>query len=113
MQHCEQGNLSIAYLEEIGHMRYGLSVVANVLHSEVTATEKSIPAPNLLRVARKICSDSNINDLSQSLCTGPAVFLVKTLVRQYGNSCLESVFVNHSWVLPKALQNKNKVMLLI
>ena len=113
VQHCDQGKFSIPYLEDIGHLRYGLSVVATILHSEVTAAQESITAPNLLRVAREICADDNINVISQSLCTGPAVFLVKTLVRQYGNSCLESVFVNHSWVVPDALQNKSKVMLLI
>ena len=90
-------------------MRYGLSVVAEILSRQVTVDEEPIIAPRLMQIANKICTDRTINTFDQSACTGPSVFLVKLIVRQYGVACLDKIVVDHPWVVPEVLQSQGQV----
>ena len=106
---CRFSELSVSYLEKVAHMRFGLSVVAEILRREVTTDEEPIVARRLMPIANKICSDATINVFDQHICTGPSVFLVKLIVRHYGIACLEKIVANHPWVVPEALQNQGQV----
>ena len=106
---CQFANLSVLYLEKVAHIRYGLSVVAETLHGQVTMDEEPIIAPDLMQIAQRICTDRTINVCGQTECTGPSVFLLKLIVRQYGTACLEKITVNHPWVVPDVLHNKDQV----
>ena len=90
-------------------MRYGLSVVAEVLRRQVTVDEEPLVAHRLMQIANKICTDRTLNEFDPSVCTGPSVFLVKLIIRQYGIACLEKIIPNHPWVMPEILQNEGQV----
>eukprot|EP00731_Ephydatia_muelleri_P024235 Em0016g506a len=108
-QHTRRfADVSVLYLEKVSHMRYGLSVVAEVLRRQVTVDEQPIVAHRLIQIANKICTDSTLNDFDPSVCTGPSFFLLKLIVRHYGIACLEKIVANHPWVVPEILQNEGQ-----
>ena len=106
-------NVSVSYLEKVAHMRYGLSVVAEILRRQVTVDEEPVVAHHLMQIANKICTDRTLNDFDPSVCAGPSVFLVRLIVRQYGIGYLEKIIPNHPWVMPEILQNEDQVCLCI
>ena len=106
---CRFADLSVSYLEKVAHMRYGLSVVAEIFSREVTVDEKPIIARRLMQIALKICTDKTVNVFDESGCTGPCIFLVKLIVRQYGVACLDKIVEKHPWVVPEVLRNVGQV----
>lgn len=111
---CDQqepsiGGFSLSYLEAVALLRFGLSVIAKVLHSLVAQDEEQIIAPQSLQVARDACLDKRINTCNQSFCTGPAIYLVRQLIRQYGATTFDRIVVNNPWVLPEVFQNRCQV----
>ena len=90
--------------------------IAHLLHSEDTTTPKSQQQQRLefalIRLAEEVCSDTVFNSTdfaSGKDVVGPAVYLVKLLVRQYGFPCLDRVCQEQKWVVPEGLQTNDQV----
>ena len=103
----EHPSTSLPYLEAVAKMRYALSVVAELIYSlnmgQTTgqgdeSTQWTNEAYRLMKKAKVCCSHSELNERE----AGPAVYLVKLLVRQYGHSFLTTLTTNSAmaWVVP-------------
>ena len=102
--------VSLEYLEAVAKIRFALSVVAEELsNNRVRGREE------LLQVASTMCTDVNVNVLDSSGrkdTTGPVIYLLKLLVRQFGFACLKSVSEEHPWVIPRELRRGDNVSLM-
>ena len=67
----------------------------------------------MIELTKEVCSDPAINTTNFAASdydiVGPAVYLIKLLVRQYGFPCLRGVFINHNWIVPEDLRTANQV----
>lgn len=112
-------NVSVQFLEGLAKVRFALSVVAEVMERQTSSkhmVETSAQAKQLVYTACNVCCDLNVNVIDitgRSDTTGPIVYLMRLLVRQYGMPCLETVADAYSWVIPRQLRNAKVVGLLI
>lgn len=98
------GTPSLKYLEGVAKVRFSLLVVAEVLKNG----ENGLNFMELLRAARKLCSDRQINCINPTSRTdnvGPVVYLLKLIVRQYGMPCLKAAAEVHEWIIPTELKS--------
>ena len=111
----DETQISVEFLESVAQIRFSLSVVADVLKQHISSKQKvtlSLQAQQLVSTAHNICSDSKINVIDttgQCDTTGPVVYLMRLLVRQYGMPCLENVAKRYSWVIPRQLTSTQEV----
>ena len=110
-EHTQQ--VSIAYLEAVATIKFGLHVIAHLLHSQccgsVTSSELVL---ELLYLGQEICLDPAINSINTSHgkdIMGPSIYLVKLLVREFGSSSLAKVSSTQKWVIPESLKSSNQV----
>ena len=102
---------SLPYLEAVAMLRYSLSVVAELLYTQLTAGRQqqyTHDALLLMEEAKQCCSIPQLNEDE----AGPAVYLVKLLIRQYGQSFLSRV-CDHTqllWVVPEHLRQTDEVL---
>ena len=68
-----------------------------------------VDATQLLNAAKVLCTDKDINHINVSDMTGPIVYLIKLLMRQYGTDCLQQVSGRHQWVVPPELRQREEV----
>ena len=69
---------------------------------------------DLLRIAHALCTDRKVNTVDvtgKADTTGPVVYLLKLLVRQFGFPCLKLVSQTHPWVIPQELKRGDDVSL--
>ena len=110
-----EGNscLTMSYLEAIAGARFGLSVVARLLHSQCcepqTSESNSVAVLELIDQARDICLNEAINAFHATWNIGPGVYLAKLLVREFGYSSLMEVSSKFNWVVPEGLMTTNQV----
>jgi len=100
------GKISLGYVEGVAKVRFALSVVAEQFHKRITMK------PALLHAVRTVCTDSTVNHIDQteqSDTTGPVLYLLKLIVRQFGFPCLKEVSVEHPWVMPDELKTADEV----
>ena len=95
---------SFRILEAIGKLRFSFTVVADLLYTAVSTEGHDGldgAAKDLVQAAQKICTDTKVNQTA----TGPAIFLLKQVVKQFGYTCLEKLAKSDafSWVLPQHL----------
>ena len=101
---------ALPYLEAVAKLRYSLSVVAELLHTQLTAERgadrggghyHTHEARLLIEETKQCCSISHINQEE----AGPGVYLVKLLMRQYGPSFLTTLTSDPAlqWVVPEHL----------
>ena len=95
--------ITMSYLEAVAQSRFVLAKIAEFFKSG-TITEKT----SLLQQLQEVCTNDKINTVtikdSNNLCAiGPAIFLLKVLLRQYGFPTLNRIFKQHQWIIPKAL----------
>ena len=84
-------------------MRFALGVVAEVLCTQRPTRHAQIT--KLLQVARAIVEDETINQTS----AGPAIYLLKLIVRHYGISFMNDLQKQHNWLVPSSLPKSKKV----
>ena len=101
---------SIALLEGVAGIRFALMEVALLLHhyqqeSEIVSHGQS----ELLQVAERVCTDSTINTMEGHLISGPAIYLLKLIVRQYGFQTLKMVSQRFSWIVPPFFHRDDQV----
>ena len=105
---------ALPYLEAVAKLRYSISVVAELLHTQLTAergTERGggnyhIHEAHLLIEETKLCC--SILKLNQEEA-GPGVYLVKLLMRRYGPSFLTTLTSDPAlhWVVPEHLRHSD------
>ncbi len=98
--------ISLQYLEAVAGVRFALSVLAQLLE------KNGIINMAILRVARDLCMDDRLNIIDPSGrvdTTGPVLYLVKLLVRQFGFPCLKRISQAHPWVVPEGLRRADNV----
>lgn len=99
---------SLNYLEGIAHIRFGLSVVAEVLYQQ----QHDIHIVNLMHTAKDVCTDPAINYTDESGnvdVTGPVLYLLKQLFRRFGRTCLLNAVKDHRWIIPENLRTEDEV----
>ena len=108
--------ITIGYLEGVAGIRFAVMEVASLLHSDclnATAMRTSPWQYQLIQCAVELCADPAINTTDFASSTedviGPAVYLLKLLVRQYGFPCLKQVSDQHQWIIPEGLRTANQV----
>ena len=100
------------YLEAVAAVRFTLSIVAELIIKQITDTEiQGTPeqATQLIEAAKDICTNPSINRVDITNVTGPIVYLLKLLVRQFGTPCLQKVVETHAWVIPPELRRVEEV----
>ena len=105
--------MSLDYLESVSQVRYALSVVAELLYkqtekgSQVVGNLYTSAAQILIQVAKDCCTEHAMNEKD----SGPAVYLIKLLVRRYGMSFLAGLTANsaNDWVVPTHLKRSKQV----
>ena len=104
--------INLDYLEGVSLLRYSLTVVAELIYYQYSNKESerityTHQSQLLLDMARKFCSEFDINEDN----TGPGVFLVKQIARQYGVAFLTHLTseANMQWVIPHNLRHSDDV----
>lgn len=114
-----QQSINIGYLEGIAGIRFSIMEVANLLHSGFIddTAKKSRPVQQvqfvIMQLAEELCVDPAINttDFAASDVVGPAIYLLKLLVRQFGFPCLKHVSEHCQWIIPEDLRIADQVLL--
>ena len=97
--------VSLQYLEAVAEIRLALSVLAEQLKSDRVNN-------TLLKVARDMCMDTRVNVIDPTGrvdATGPVLYLMKLIVRQFGFPCLQTVCQAQPWVIPEGLRKTDNV----
>ncbi len=100
--------MSVQYLEAVAGVRFAFSVLAEQLRNDRVSD-------TIAGIARDLCMDTRLNIIDPSDrvdTTGPVLYLVKLLVRQFGFPCLKRVGQAHPWVIPEGLRKKENVSIL-
>ena len=106
---------TLPYLEAVAKLRYSLSVVAELLHTQLTAGRgegghcHTHDAHLLIEETKQCCSIPQLNQEE----AGPGVYLVKLQMRRYGPSFLSTLTSDPAlqWVVPEHLrQSDDKVL---
>lgn len=108
--------ISIGYLEAVAGAKFAITEVANFIHSQLideVVTRHSENVSALMERAREICSDTIVNITTVSSksvdVTGPVVYLLKLLVRQFSFPCLKQASERYPWIVPEGLRTSNLV----
>ena len=109
-----EGGITLPYLEGIAKLRYSLTVVAELLHCQYSGDRQGHHTHEsllLIEMANKCCSDYNLNKDD----TGPGVFLVKQLAKQYGVTSLINITSDRTmqWIIPANLRQSEEVRLFV
>lgn len=106
--------VNIAYLEGVAGARFALSEAANLLHSYYSTDGQTRTASSaqlqfqLLQLTEDVCVEKLINTtdfMAKDVdIVGPAIYLLKLFVRQFGFQCLKSVSKKYQWVIPEGLR---------
>ena len=104
---------SLDYFESVSQVRFALSVVAELLYKQCEKGSQAVghlhtsAAEALIQVAKDCCTDDAMNEED----SGPAVYLVKLLVRRYGTSFLAGITADPAmeWVVPSHLKRSKEV----
>ena len=113
-----QRDITLDLLEGVAKVRYALLVVAGLFQQQVSEVGGASPASHahivhgamanpLLEEARQACTMEGVNTIDSTgerNTTGPIVYLLKMIVRQWGFGCLKKVVERHQWVVPVELR---------
>ena len=99
-------------------MRFSIVEIASLLHSDciVGTVRKSQRLQfQIMQLAQGVCTDPAINtthfgDKAENV-VGPAVYLLKLLVRQYGFPCVKQVSERYQWIVPEDLRTADQVVI--
>lgn len=95
-------------------MRFAMMEAAALLHwllSEQLTRQQNLLVFQLMQITEEVCTDPNINTTNFVVgdVVGPAVYLLKLIVRQYGFNCLKQASVECQWVIPQGLRTADQV----
>lgn len=110
--------INTRFLRAVAGVRFSMMEVAEVLHNQIPS---DITKPQqlaqleftLIQLTQEVCTDPAINSTdfaaSDVDVVGPAVYLLKLLVRTYGFACLKEIFEQHKWIIPEGLRSTDQV----
>ena len=101
------------YVDRDVNIRLSLLALTEILQNE----QNGYHYMKLLRAAGNLCSDHQINCIDpfgRRDTVGPAIYLIKLLVRRYGMPWLKGTVKIHDWILPVELEldDVKKLMLM-
>ena len=111
-----QQDISLNLLEGVANIRYGLLVVAKLLLRQVSKVDGAFLSDNpdissaenqLVDKAHHLCTARSVNAIDitgNGNTTGPAVYLLKLIVRLAGFGELKKVADKHQWLIPENLK---------
>lgn len=113
VQYKVQGLLTLEYLKVVSEVRFALFVVSELLHEQSNDGAKKVDylhnhaAQALTDIAMQYCTNDRMIDKE----SGPAMYLVKLLVRQHGLSFITGLAANRDkeWVVPLHLRKSEEV----
>lgn len=96
-------------------IRFALSEVASIQNFLFLNKEAERPQDTQLLVARLMQQAQDVCVRSTNLTDllGPAMFLLKKIVRQFGFPCLKFVTEEYEWIIPLNLRAKDEVCLYV
>ncbi len=102
---------SLRYLEGVAGIRFALMEISRILYS-LFSTKDISPSyevqqsvSRLMQHAEEVCANvTGTPDIS-----GPALYLLKMIVRPFGFPCLKFVSEIFEWVIPESLRVSTKV----
>ena len=113
--------ISVSYLQGLARVRFAIWEIAALLHShfgqegktELLYVQLSDNENKLMQLAKKVCTDPSINSTNfrskNADMSGPAIYLLKLLVRQYGFSLLKQASEKFVWIIPEGLRTADLV----
>ena len=114
-------NISMGYIEAIAGTKFVIMEVAKYIFSQfsreraiVQVAERSELFISLMEQVKKVCTDTVINTTTlygrgNLDVTGPVVYLLKLLVRQFSLPCLKQASERYPWIIPEGLRTSNLV----
>ena len=98
--------ITVSYLEAIARIRFIMMEIASSLDTGSLAKR-----PRLLLQLKDVYTDQIINNTCTDFpvigdAAGPAVYLLKVLVRQHGFHSLNKVFKQCQWIVPMGLHEQ-------
>ena len=113
----------MGYIEGVAGTKFAIMEVAKFIHSQLSseeyvrpgqAVERSQVVLDLMEQMKKICTDTFINTVTiyprgNLDVTGPVVYLLKLLVRQFNFPCLKQTSERYPWIVPEGLRTSNLV----
>ena len=111
--------ITIRYLEAVAGIRFAMMEAAVLLHSwfgeqeTLIHTQQQQQLFQLMQTTENICSDPVINttNFSEGDAVGPAIYLLKLLVRRFGFTCLQKISIEQRWIIPEGLRQADQVSL--
>ena len=105
-------NINIGYLEGIAGIRFAMMEIAKFLpclFRETVSQEVQQLGFLLMQAAEDVCKDPAINSPVGGDIVGPALYLLKLLVRQQSFPFLKCVSEEYPWIIPEALRTIDQV----
>lgn len=104
-EHTPQQTLNFDFIEGLAKARYALGIVAEVLCTRSPSGVEITRWQELLEITKAIVEDVKINQVD----AGPAIYLLKLIVRRYGLSLMTILQKQHHWLVPASFTKYNKV----
>lgn len=109
-EQASHSHMSISYLEGVAGMRFALREFGYILYTFSSEQEKMGQEElQFIELVKDVCNDVIINTTNFSEGVGPAIYLIKILVRQYGLSFFHQVADENKWIIPQGLNSNNQV----
>ena len=103
MKCSSRQGMTFECIEGLAKVRFALGVVAEVLCTR--SRRGHVQISGLIEVASTISQDKTINRTD----AGPAIYLLKLIVRHYGLSFMIDLQKQHKWLVPSILPKPEKV----
>ena len=103
---------NISCLEGIAGIRFAMMEIAKFLpclFRETVSQEVQQLGFLLMQAAEEVCKDPVINSPVGGDVVGPALYLLKLLVRQHSFPFLKRVSEEYHWIIPEALRTTDQV----
>lgn len=95
----EQSQVTQDYLDSLAGVRFALSVVVDKMKNG------SLDDADLHKAASELCTDTQVNLMDPTgldITTGPVLYILRLLVRQFGFPYLKTITQTYPWVMPQA-----------
>jgi hypothetical protein len=116
-------SITIGFLEGVAGAKFAMMEVAKFIYAHFStesgemrhyqAAHQSAKSPLLMDNAKTICTDHEINLITNAGgnldMTGPIVYLIKLLVRQFSFPCLKQASEKYPWLIPEGFRTSNLV----
>ena len=110
----------MGYIEGVAGTKFVLMEVAKFIYSQFSKERGIVQVAEqelfigLMEQVKKICTDTVINTTTlygrgNLDMTGPVVYLLKLLLRQFSFPCLKQASERYPWIIPEGLRTSNLV----